>query len=1689
MLHYRLFLTFGRVSYQYMKKEKRKYRFARPIVRTLLVLMLLFAGLVLFIRSPWGQNIIVSKITKAISDKTNTLVRIDRLYLTFSGNLFLEGLYMEDKKGDTLVYSKALEANLPLSPILFTNEINLRSLEWEGLRANIFRSEDPEKFNFSFLLEAFAPKDTAATTENKEPMKIDIGSMDFKDFRIEYVDRYLGVESSMDLGTLYLNASETDLESMRFELEDLELHDTEISYKQLKPLMASDTTETLLPYFAVNNLNIGNVKATYNSLPDDILATVGIGNFSLELSKADLANKDISIDLIDLKNSDITLKTGTIPPQPENAIPAAGISSDFQWPGFLIAVKKISFKNNTVNYRSGNSSSQIGEFNPNAIAVSNLDLEAGDITYQPKDAHIKIDKFSFAENSGFQLKELILEADLQDNAAAISGLKLETNGSYVIGELALKYESVQQLMDAPDMAGVDLQLSKIRLSVGDAFIFQPDLANNKYLKKASQQPLTGNFSGTGTLNAFKIPDMELYWGKNTSLTGQGRLNNTLDPDSLSFDFRTIRAVSTRSDVLRFVSEKDLGISIPQTLSLEGFVQGSPDRLNTDATLKIPEGTVRAKGNYSKKDQIQFEGQVQADSLLLDKLFKNEQLGAVSFTMDVSGSGNNMNTLNAALESDFSRLNLKDYDFSNLSLKGKITNGKGALHLSFKDENLNFTANTAIDLDSVASRINLDLRIIGSDLYALGITRENIKAGLKMKADFLGNAKDYELNALLTDGIAIYDNEQYQMGKVHLNSRIDTVSTVVSIDSDFLTGMLRSNTSPEGVNSALKEQFQNYFSDSLETGSVSDSVRLKMNMTLRPTPILTEVFFRGIQRLDSISVKADFDAAKKELSAELNTPSVTYEGSSIDSFKVIVNGNASDLNFTAGLAGLVAEPVNIKRTLIEGNLNNKELFLDFSAFDEEEKLLHIASKMTLSKDTVQLHINPEELVFNKKEWTIPKDNGISIAHKFLEFRNIKLSRNEQELTISNTVSGIKEEHIGILFDHFGLQTFLSLLNPDEALASGLIGGKLVIENPFEATGIVADFNINDLEVMQNSLGNLSLNATSKRKNEYDFNLALKEGGVDLDILGDYTAAETGALLNLDVVLNKLDLKIMEQFSEGAIKDSHGSISGNINVTGTTTAPKYEGAFNFSNVDFNVATLNSVFKISNEKVDIDTEGLYLDNFQIGDANGNAFVLDGSVLTEELLNPSFDLTLRAEEFLALDSTEADNELFYGKASLDADITVKGNLKLPKIEGKLRIRKITDITYIVPESQLDVEERDGVVIFVNREYPDAILTQNDQEETPALFGRMDLKAILEIADDAVFHIIIDKKTGDNLQVSGDGSLNLNIEPNGRMNLSGRYELNSGHYETSLYNLVKRRFEINPGGTITWQGDPMNAKLDVTAVYRVETSAAPLMSAVTSGQDVSVTGKYRQVLPFLVYLNVDGELLEPKLSFVLDMPEDEQGSLGGSVYGRVQQLNTQESELNKQVFSLLALNRFFPDSGSDGSAGGTAALARDNVNKVLSGELNAFSDRIFGKSGFELDFDLDSFTDYQGDSPQDRTQLNINARKKLFDDRLIVTAGSAVDVEGSAQPGQEETPIIGNVSLEYLLTKNGRYRLKGFRKNQYENIIDGQLIVTGVALIFNREFNRFSELFNPLADVEPEEANNKNNGDGKNTDGKKRQD
>src|SRR5690606_20082909 len=144
-------------------------------------------------------------------------------------------------------------------------------------------------------------------------------------------------------------------------------------------------------------------------------------------------------------------------------------------------------------------------------------------------------------------------------------------------------------------------------------------------------------------------------------------------------------------------------------------------------------------------------------------------------------------------------------------------------------------------------------------------------------------------------------------------------------------------------------------------------------------------------------------------------------------------------------------------------------------------------------------------------------------------------------------------------------------------------------------------------------------------------------------------------------------------------------------------------------------------------------------------------------------------------------------------------------------------------------------------------------------------------------------------------------------------YDRRVRHFELGSYGVGDWCFEIVAGSYISWAGEPFDAYLDLRGSYAVETAATELMAAHIGGDDMGERDRFRRELPFIVYMDVGGQLMSPVLNFGLDMPEEEQGAAGGQVYGRVQQINEQEQELNQQVFSLLVLNRFYPSTGSDG--------------------------------------------------------------------------------------------------------------------------------------------------------------------------------
>ena len=1646
-----------------MKIKKRIYRLLKQSLKLVGLLFLLAVLLILFIRSPWGQGIIVEKLVSFVTEKTGTNFSVDKLFITFSGDVEIQGLYLEDLQKDTLLYSRNLQAEVAISPLIFGNTLNINDLEWSGVVVNVNRPNQTEKFNFSFLQDAFITPEPRLTEDTTEEISVDIGSVSLTEFEVNYIDAFLGISSKNTIGSLYTQFETINIKELLFHVNQLELTNSSISYVQNKPLPnGNENASSTLPELAFSKIALENVTTYYHSVRDGTLADITLGQLSLGLPKIDLDSNSYEIDGFSLQNSKVLLE---LPQETENSLEELSLSTstEFVWPKYTIDATNLSLKNNQFSFLNKAIDTVQNKFNPNNLDFSEIGFSAKTVSYSPQKVNLDVEELIFKEKSGLHLNQLTLKADLNENEIRLSDLVFKTSRSSLNGTATFNYSSVQSLIDSPKNVLVDLNIPFFTFDTKDLYIFKPALKTNEVVQTISTDTLKGQLFAKGTLDEITLTNTTVNWGSQTSLKVAGTVFNSTSIDSLRVDFDSIIATTGKSDLNQFTALKGSTVTFPQQLKLSSTASGSLKNLNTDIKLSSSMGNVHFKGSSGFTNVPFIEGLLTVDSLQLGSLLNNPQFKDLSLTVDANLKGKNLKTLAGNLKANISELYWNGYLFADLSANANIDEGTGKISLDYKDKNLNLTSLTALKLDSTRYNIETSIDLIGANLNALAITQNDIRVGANIYASFLGTTEEYTIKGKITEGVSVIDNDQFQTGDIDISASVSKNTTEANMNSDFLNGGVKANSSPDQISKALLIQFENYFTDDAESISQPDSILVYVNANITPKPILTEVFFRGIDRLDIITMNASFDSAKRNLHAKLHLPYAEYNGSTVDSLNLMINGDANDLKFSFGMNSLRYNPLFIKKTYFNGVLNNKKLELDFISFDANEKLAHIASEMEFRSDTLTFRIDPEKLLLNKKQWTIPENNQITYAKDYLGFSNVVFSRNNQELELSESLPDVKSNHIGLRFKNFALQTFLSLLNPDKSLSTGIVDGNLIVENPFDAAGILAEININNFGILENRLGNLSLNAFSQELSKYSVDLALKDGAVDMDLTGSYKATSNGPSLNLYLDLKKLETAVVTGFFSEELKNPTGFLTGQLELQGTLKNPIYDGNISFNNTSLDFSALNTSFKVDKESVEIDETSIALNTFEIEDAKGSSFTIDGKINTKNILNPSFDLNFKTEKFGLLNSTAKDNALYYGTASIDADVKFKGNLNLPKLTGMVRLRDVTEFTYVVPEEQLDIEERDGVVIFVNRENLDAILTNNQENDTPPLFLGLDANLIIEIAEKALFTLVLDEKTDDVLQVAGDAALNLNLNPNGIVGLTGRYELANGYYRTSLYNLVSRKFDMKPGSTIIWQGDPLDAKLDVTAIYSLETSAAPLMASETSGVESGLASKYQQVMPFLVYLNVDGEITAPEISFNLGIPENAQGELGGVVYGKVQQLNAQEAELNKQVFSLLALNRFFPNTVSDGSSGGAASLARNNVNKVLSSELNTFSDKVLGNSGFELDFDLDSFTDYTGENAQDRTQLNINASKKLFNDRLIVTAGSAIDVEGSAQLGQEESPIIGNVSLEYLLTQNGRYRLKGYRKSEYTNVIDGQLIVTGLALIFNREFNKFSELFNPI--------------------------
>jgi translocation and assembly module TamB len=541
--------------------------------------------------------------------------------------------------------------------------------------------------------------------------------------------------------------------------------------------------------------------------------------------------------------------------------------------------------------------------------------------------------------------------------------------------------------------------------------------------------------------------------------------------------------------------------------------------------------------------------------------------------------------------------------------------------------------------------------------------------------------------------------------------------------------------------------------------------------------------------------------------------------------------------------------------------------------------------------------------------------------------------------------------------------------------------------------------------------------------------------------------------------------MEGALASAIKNASGAVNGNVAIRGSVNNPSVQGTLNFDKASFALTALGSQFYLDNQKLSVTGDGFVFNDFTIKDSANNTLSLNGAIITNNFINYEFNLKVAAKNFQLLNSTKKENPLYYGRMNVSSELSITGTELKPIVDGKVTVDDGTALTVVVPQPEPGVQSREGIVDFVDMSNPasDTLFKRYDSLNRTNVVG-MDIALNIEVKKEAIFNIIVDEANGDFLNVQGDALLTTGIDPSGKITLVGTYTIDKGAYQLS-FNLLQRKFDIGKGSTITWTGEPTTAQLNVSAIYIANTSPIELVQDQIASAPIAIRNTYKQKLPFEVHLNLTGELMKPVVAFDIVLPEDENYGVSNDIVTttqyRLAQIRQDQGETNKQVFSLLLMNRFVgenPFASSGGGGGfGVSTYARQSASKLLTEQLNQLAAGLI--SGVDINFNLTSTEDYTTGSLRNRTDLDLGVSKKLLNERLKISVGSNFELEGPQNANQHSNNLAGNLSMDYQLSKDGRYFIRFFRKNDYEGVVDGYVVENGLTFMIIVDYNHFKEI------------------------------
>ena len=1264
-------------------------------------------------------------------------------------------------------------------------------------------------------------------------------------------------------------------------------------------------------------------------------------------------------------------------------------------------------------------------------------------------------------NAKFPIREFQTLFSLTSKDITLSELFLKTPHSVIRDKLTFSYDSLKDLNDFSRSVTLNLQLRETKIDQYDLSYFTnvprehhminadadvmgriPDLSiRNFSIKYNDRSQIEGNidFMGLPKINeAFidaNIKSGNLYPEDFADYVGEFRKN-----------LMTLGSIRFSGSFLGFIND---------FVSNANFVTDR-GRVYSDINLKFPQGFADAK--YSGK-------------LILDKfnagafIQNKELLQKVNLNGEIDGQGFRIDNANFQLNADITNTGIMGYEYDYIKADGRFAASYFRGSLIVDDPHCKINGEGTLNLGIIPEEIEVRGSVDQLDFKPLGFSEKDISLKMSVSSNFTGLNLDSLEGRIQLDSMFIsYDNRSLLFDTITISAERDQHSREINIDLD--QAHLRLNGDfyfSQLVTDAdlIAREFAAYFEPELERrvsiyDRLKDSRNYEVNMTLDYQDINPYVSFvdQDLKISEGGIVEGKYYQRKNAtLFLYTEVDSVEYKG--VKFYDNTIDINASkDMDSLGVIANIF---VNSARQQWRQIPETRDMSIEAIWFNnditiqghveqpENNSSALVNAQLRLLRDKLVFNFKPSNMVVFGDRWFFNPFNSIEIESDAITIDRLELYNGEQSVSLKGVYSKEKTTDLILNFKQFDLVSISPIV---PIPLSGILTSQVSLNREGEdgSVQLLTELDLNDLVVDDLYVGNVNGSSDwvkGLQAISMDF-VVQRESIRTITMEGYYYPYYDEDQLDVAVEFDQANVKLFEPLFRSLFSKIEGNASGSVSISGNPSYPILNGYSRVENGKFRFDYLGTTYSY-NGNINFNNEAILLNGIQITDRDGDRASLNGRVRHRGFKDFALNLDISATNFLFLNTTKGDNDLYYGSAKGTAEIKVSGPVTDLLIQAKATTESGTRIS-IPLEDDTEIDQKDYISFI---DLSDTSHAEVTEELIRNSISGIRLDFELDITNKAYLELIRDFKSGDIIRGRGVGNLNMTLDTQGEFQLFGEITISEGAYNFTIPNFINKEFDIRPGSTIAWYGDPYQGILNLAAVYR---QMASLSDYFVQSQEFESTSQHQR-LPFLVILGLTGEMLSPQIDFRIAVDEAS-AQLMTADQVTLADINNNEQELKRQVFSLLILRKFSVQDGFS-IGGGTVG---SSLSEFLSNQFSYFISQV--DENLEVDIDLSSFSDANAFNT-----FQLRLAYTFMDGRLRVSGGGLVAQNGSSVSNDN---FFGDWSVRYILTQDGHLRIKAFSQTKQRaatSTTANFFRETGVSFQYVNSFNEFSDLLKKSRD------------------------